>query len=266
MHGRCRHRPGSRARQRDAADGARRVVERAPRVAPPSAVLAEVAPVSPIAAPPERSPPAGELPPYASAAELLIAALHADASAGLSDRDAAVRLADTGPNIAAPARRPAYLRIAARQFADPLVALLIAAALVSAGIGERFEGAVIAADRRAQRHSRLRTGGGSRAGSAGADPHTSSSWPTSSGRGPSERCLLRMSSRAISSIVREGDRVPADARIVGAERLAVDESLAHGRVGCRLRRTRMPSRREPRSRNVTRCCTPARVSPAAGRP
>ena len=40
---------------------------------------------------------------------------------------------------------PDYVRIAARQFADPLVALLLAAALVSVVIGEHFEGAVIAA-------------------------------------------------------------------------------------------------------------------------
>ncbi len=183
--------------------------------------------MSPIAAPPERSPPAGELPPYASAAELLIAALHADASAGLSDRDAAVRLADTGPNIAAPARRPAYLRIAARQFADPLVALLIAAALVSAGIGERFEGAVIAAvvvlnailgfaqeagaERALLALTRIRE------------------LVANVVRAGTERTLP--AADVVPGdlvIVREGDRVPADARIVGAERLAVDESLLTG--------------------------------------
>ena len=71
--------------------------------------------------------------------------LDTDRLAGLGEADAAARLTHLGPNITAPPQRPKYVRIAARQFADPLVALLIAAALVSVGIGERFEGAVIAA-------------------------------------------------------------------------------------------------------------------------
>ena len=72
-------------------------------------------------------------------------ALHSDPAVGLTEREAAVRLAEVGPNVPAPVERPGYLGIAARQFADPLVALLLAAAFVSVGIGERFEGAVIAA-------------------------------------------------------------------------------------------------------------------------
>ena len=42
-------------------------------------------------------------------------------------------------------RRPPYLAIAARQLADPLVALLVAAAAVSTLIGEGLEALVIAA-------------------------------------------------------------------------------------------------------------------------
>ena len=92
-----------------------------------------------------RSPPPREQPPHATSAELVVSALATDALVGLTEGEAAARLADVGANVADPVQRPGYVRIAARQFADPLVALLLAAALVSVVIGEHFEGAVIAA-------------------------------------------------------------------------------------------------------------------------
>jgi magnesium-transporting ATPase (P-type) len=63
----------------------------------------------------------------------------------LSDGEAKARLERFGPNELPRARRPAYAAIALRQFTDPLVVLLIGAALVSALIGERVEAAAIAA-------------------------------------------------------------------------------------------------------------------------
>src|SRR3712207_9178234 len=51
----------------------------------------------------------------------------------------------SGPNELGQAKRPAYLAIAARQFLDPLVALLVAAAVVSAAIGEGVEAGAIGA-------------------------------------------------------------------------------------------------------------------------
>ena len=183
--------------------------------------------MSTTSAPPARSPPAGELPPYASAAELLVGALHTDPSAGLSERDAAARLADAGPNVAAPARRPPYLGIAARQFADPLVALLIGAALVSAGIGEQFEGAVIAAIVVLNAIlGFVQEAGAERALLALTRTHELSANVVREGK---ERTLP--AAEVVPGdlvIVREGDRVPADARIVHAERLTADESLLTG--------------------------------------
>ena len=57
----------------------------------------------------------------------------------------AARLAATGPNRLAEAKGPPYARIALRQFVDPLVGLLVAAAAVSFAIGERVEALAIAA-------------------------------------------------------------------------------------------------------------------------
>ena len=182
--------------------------------------------MSSIAAP-GRSPPPREVPPHASAAELVAAALDTDASVGLSEVEAAARLADIGPNIAAPVVRPGYLRIGARQFEDPLVALLLAAALVSAGIGERFEGAVIAA-------IVLLNAILGFAQEAGAERALLAltrirELLTSVIREGTERTLP--AAELVPGdlvVVREGDRVPADARIIAAERLAVDESLLTG--------------------------------------
>ena len=176
---------------------------------------------------PGRSPPPREVPPHASAAERVAAALDTDVSAGLSEGEAAARLADIGPNVAAPVARPGYLRIGARQFKDPLVALLLAAALVSAGIGEMFEGAVIAA-------IVLLNAILGFAQEAGAERALLAltrirELVTNVIRGGTERTLP--SAEIVPGdlvVVREGDRVPADARIVAAERLAVDESLLTG--------------------------------------
>ncbi|MEX2256869.1 MAG: cation-transporting P-type ATPase [Acidimicrobiia bacterium] len=72
-------------------------------------------------------------------------ALGTDCRDGLTATEAAERLGAVGPNVLARAERPRYSRIAARQLADPLVALLLVAAAVSAGIGERLEAGVIGA-------------------------------------------------------------------------------------------------------------------------
>jgi P-type Ca2+ transporter type 2C len=63
---------------------------------------------------------------------------------GLSSDEAAVRLRLYGSNSLQQARRPPYARIVLRQFQDPLVALLAAAAGVSLVVGEGLEAMVIA--------------------------------------------------------------------------------------------------------------------------
>ena len=83
--------------------------------------------------------------PHALAAEHVVEELDGDLERGLSAAEASARLARLGPNRLPRARRPAFAAIALRQFADPLVGLLIGAVLVSLLIGERVEAAVIAA-------------------------------------------------------------------------------------------------------------------------
>jgi Ca2+-transporting ATPase len=166
-------------------------------------------------------------PAHALAAEDVAQELAVDLEQGLSGAEAEARLVRFGPNRLPRARRAAFAAIALRQFADPLVGLLVGAVLVSALIGERIEAAAIAAivvlnallgfvqEARAeravlalrevleQRASVVRDG---RERELGVDRLV-----------PGDLVVLR-----------EGERVPADARLVTAAGLAVDESTLTG--------------------------------------
>jgi magnesium-transporting ATPase (P-type) len=77
---------------------------------------------------------------YADAPDNVAGGFESDELHGLSEVEAANRLERFGPNLLRGAERPSYVRIAVRQLSDPLTGLLLAAAAVSAVIGERFEG------------------------------------------------------------------------------------------------------------------------------
>jgi Ca2+-transporting ATPase len=82
------------------------------------------------------APPALPAPAYALAADALTRALATDADQGLAFGVAAERLLQHGPNQLPEAPRDPWWRRLSRQFRQPLVLLLIAAALVSALLGE----------------------------------------------------------------------------------------------------------------------------------
>src|SRR5512133_2629958 len=79
--------------------------------------------------------------PFAAPAQAVVAALGSDVVAGLSSSAAADRRSFYGPNRPSRAERPPYFSIAVRQVVDPLVALLVAAVVVSAAIGEQLDAA-----------------------------------------------------------------------------------------------------------------------------
>src|SRR5690242_4825965 len=66
------------------------------------------------------------------------------AADGLSEAAAAVRRARSGPN-AVRTHRVSPLAVLGRQLRSPLLGLLLAAAVVSAGVGERIDAVVIGA-------------------------------------------------------------------------------------------------------------------------
>jgi Ca2+-transporting ATPase len=169
--------------------------------------------------------PAGEL--FAVGADAAVDALRSDRASGLTEGEAATRLAAYGPNRPPRARPPGRLRIAARQLADPLVALLLAAVVVSALIGEHAEAAVIAA-------IVVLNGvlgfvqelGAERAVLALGDAVERSASVVRERRERLVPAAVLVPGDLV--VVREGDRVPADARVLAAERLEVDESALTG--------------------------------------
>ncbi len=165
--------------------------------------------------------------PHEATAAAVAAALGADPVRGLSEREAAGRLARIGPNALERRRSPPYAAIALRQLADPLVLLLVAAAAVSAAIGEGVEAiaigvivllnallgffqelgaeqAIMALEGSLERHANVIRDGNER------------------------RVVAESVVPGDLVVLREGDRVPADGRLASAEGLAVDESLLTG--------------------------------------
>jgi P-type Ca2+ transporter type 2C len=164
---------------------------------------------------------------HAADASAVADALATDLSFGLTEAEAADRRRRFGPNRLHPPARPRYARIAARQLLDPLVALLLAAAAVSALIGESVEAVAIAAI--VVLNGVL--GFLQEAAAERAVLALRESFPERAAvvREGHERELHAEEIVPGDLIVlREGDRVPADARIVESASLELDESALTG--------------------------------------
>ena len=166
-------------------------------------------------------------PPYALAADDVVGEFAGDLEQGLSEAEAEARLRRFGPNRLARARRPAYAAIGLRQFADPLVGLLIGAALVSALIGERIEAAAIGAI--VLLNALLGFVQEARAEGAVLALREVLEQNASVIRAGREREVgVEQLVPGDLVVLREGERVPADGRLVAAAGLAVDESTLTG--------------------------------------
>ncbi len=200
--------PVARARQRDDVAAPITVPDRRPMSAAPASRTTVVS-------------------PYARAADSLAVELGSDLERGLDSAEARARLAALGPNSLPRPDRPAYAAIALRQLLDPLVALLLCAAAVSAAIGEAPESAVIAAivvlnavlgfvqEVGAERAVLALRKAVERTAVVDRDGHEVEV--------PAEELVP-----GDLVVVREGDRVAADARLVTARHLEVDESALTG--------------------------------------
>jgi len=164
---------------------------------------------------------------YARSADSVLAQLCVDPTRGLSQAEATCRIEQYGQNSLAVSEGVRWPIILARQFADVLIAILAAAAVLSLLIGDAFDAAVIAAIlvfnallgfvqewRAARAIAALR-----RMVSPGCN-------------------VLRdgaaMAVRAVSLVpgdivlLRTGDRVPADLRLLESREMRIDESSLTG--------------------------------------
>lgn len=179
----------------------------------------------PVATPGAATPAAAT--PHAATVAAVAAALGADPVRGLSEREAAGRLARIGPNALERRRSPPYAAIALRQLADPLVLLLVAAAAVSAAIGEEVEaiaiGVIVLLNALLGFFQELGAERAIMALEGSLERHAN---VVREGR--ERRVVAESVVPGDLVVLREGDRVPADGRLASAEGLAVDESLLTG--------------------------------------
>ena len=165
--------------------------------------------------------------PHATTAEHVAEALGTDLVDGLATAVAAGRLAEAGPNRLAQAKGPPYARIALRQFVDPLVGLLVAAAAVSFAIGERVEAVAIAAIVVLNAVlGFVQEAGAERAVLALRSVLELRASVVRSGRETAVAAEEVVPGDLV--VLREGERVPADARLARGFGLAVDESALTG--------------------------------------
>ena len=172
-------------------------------------------------------PPIGLDEPHAAQARMLCEHLAVEVGRGLTAVEASERLTRYGPNRPEPARRPPYAKLVLRQFADPLVALLVGAAAVSVAVGEGIEAAAIAVvvalnavlgftqESSAERAIRALSAGFTRRAVVVRDGRETEI--------PAEDVVP-----GDVLVLREGERVAADARVLAASGLEVDESALTG--------------------------------------
>jgi Ca2+-transporting ATPase len=150
-----------------------------------------------------------------------------DIQQGLSGAEAARRLVADGPNTLPGAQRRGPLAIALEVLAEPMFLLLIAGAVVYLLLGDVYEAVVLAASMAVIFAIAVVQGGRSERALA-ALRDLSSPRALVVRDGAPVRIAGADVVRGDVVILSEGDRVPADARVVVANDLLVDESLLTG--------------------------------------
>jgi Ca2+-transporting ATPase len=177
-----------------------------------------------VLAPPELP---AEPAPHSLALSAVERRLGTDRHVGISTAEATERLARHGLNRLRPPRRPAYAQLAYRQLIDPLVLLLLGAAVVSVVVGEGPEAAAIAAVILLNGViGFVQEAGAERAVLALSDSYVV---PASVIRDGTETAVAgEKVVRGDLLVLRAGSRVAADARVVASGVLEVDESALTG--------------------------------------
>ena len=154
-------------------------------------------------------------------------ALGTDPESGLSGGEVEVRLRRNGPNRIPETPPPSRLTLLARQLANPMVALLALASAISLAIGDTLDAGIIVAI--AVANTVLGYVQEGRAEGATRRLRTLVS-PTARALRDGRFVELRAERVVVGDLVRlrQGDRVPADSRLLRASRLEVDESALTG--------------------------------------
>ncbi len=165
--------------------------------------------------------------PHAWSAAAVAAALGADVAHGLTWQEAQQRLARAGPNALALTPPPSLARLLIRQFQSPLIVLLLVAAAVAAVIGDPSDSAVIVAVLLANAAiGAIQEDRAERALKAIRDLHPHQAHVLRDG------AVRQIEAREVVPgdvvLIRSGDLVPADGRLIETVSLLVDESVLTG--------------------------------------
>jgi P-type Ca2+ transporter type 2C len=165
--------------------------------------------------------------PHARYREDVVRELGTNAGSGLSAYAASERLVAFGPNRLPRQARPVYASIALRQFTDPLVGLLLVAATVSGLVGEYVEAIAIGAI--VLLNAVLGFVQEARAESAVLGLRDVLERRANVVRdGHEQEVAVEAIVPGDLVVLRDGERVPADGRLVSSGALAVDESALTG--------------------------------------
>ena len=149
------------------------------------------------------------------------------ASVGLSEGEAALRLAREGPNALPELERRSVLRIILEVVREPMFALLLGAALVYALIGDLGEALVLLAFAcLSVSIAIIQQGRSERVVQALRDLTSPRALVIRDGE--RKRIAGREVARGDTLVLTEGDRVPADAVLVSGNNIQADESLLTG--------------------------------------
>jgi P-type Ca2+ transporter type 2C len=149
------------------------------------------------------------------------------AHAGLGEAEAAKRLADEGPNQIRTDPAPSRLALVARQVANSMVLLLVAAAAISLSIGELLDAAVILAIVVANAiFGSVQEGRADRAAAAVRALLAPTAHVLRDGHVSERPADVVVPGDVIA--LGAGDRIPADGRVINSTLLQVDESALTG--------------------------------------
>ena len=159
------------------------------------------------------------------------------ASGGLTSAEAAQRLRQDGPNAFGGEGRRGPLKVLLSQFASPLVLILVAASLVSIAVGDRVEAGIILTI--VAMSALLGFVQEARSEAAVAALQARLALRASVIRdGKQQEILIRDVVRGDVVVLGAGDIVPADARLLEANHLFIDESSLTGESAAALKTPR----------------------------
>ena len=162
-----------------------------------------------------------------------------DARTGLSETEAATRLAAAGPNQIRAEPAPSRLALVARQFGNSMVLLLVGAAAISLSIGEALDAGVILAIVVANAiFGAVQEGRADQAAAAVRALLAPAAHPVRDGHVRERPAEVVVPGDVVA--LGAGDRIPADGRLIESTLLQVDESALTGESLARGKRVDPP--------------------------